>query len=382
MTDESPPDRSLTDSQSLKRYFGDEPPPDMSRRTAFIRRRIGHDRRRFHRYRIALVVVGGVAVLGSLYGYVQHRRVERARALAADLFYGMKALELEVARLQLTAPERSAYEARRADLARRYEEYLDDLGVYGPTTPPEIQTIYRVVHRLGESEIAVPREFVDDVRRFIRAFRNTPRLTTALARAREHDYGPRISAILLGHDLPPELFYLALQESEFRTEAVGRRTRFGIAKGMWQFMPETARAYGLSVGPLVGHPRPDPSDDRHDFEKATEAAARYLRDIYSTDAQASGLLVIAAYNWGQTRILRLIRALPENPRERNYWQLLTRYRDRVPDETRNYVLAVVAAAAIGDRPDLFGFGFDPPLATPPAAGSAASSGPQRGRGRG
>jgi membrane-bound lytic murein transglycosylase D len=375
MTDPTPPGGRPTESGFLDRYFGDETPADMSRRTALIRRRVTRDRRRFNRYRTGLLVVGVLAVLVFVYGYVQHRRVARARALAGDLFYSMKALELEVARLQLSAAERSAYDARRGELARRYHAYLEDLGVYGPTTPEDVQTIYRVVHRLGESEINVPREFVDEVRRVIRRWRDTPRLTTALSRAREHEYGPRITSILLAHDLPPELFYLALQESEFRGDAVGRPTRFGIAKGMWQFMPETARAYGLTVGPLVGHPLPDPADDRHDFEKATAAAARYLRDIYATDAQASGLLVIAAYNWGQTRVLRLIRSLPESPRERNYWRLLTTYRDRIPDETYNYVLAVVSAAAIGDRPDLFGFVFDPPLRPLQEPGPAVTSAP-------
>jgi len=174
---------------------------------------------------------------------------------------------------------------------------------------------------------------------------------------------------LLEHDLPPELFYLALQESEFRTDAVGQPTRFGIAKGMWQFMPGTARAYGLTLGPLVGRPLPDPRDDRQDFTRATTAAARYLKDIYSTDAQASGLLVIAAYNWGQTRVLRLIRSLPETPRDRNYWRLLTTSRDQIPDETYNYVLAVVSAATIGDRPGLFGFAFEPPLGPIPGSGT-------------
>jgi hypothetical protein len=369
MTDQPPPDHRPSDSHFFRRYFGHEAPEDMSRRTAFIRRRVHRDRRRFERLQVGILVLAAVAAAVFIYGYVQHRRVERARAVAADLFYSMKVLELEVAQLRLTAEEKSAYDARREDLTRRYQEFLEELGVYGPTTPQDVQAIYRVVHRLGESEINVPREFVDEVRRFIRRWRDTPRLATALARARENGYGPQIAAILLEHDLPPELFYLALQESEFRTDAIGRPTRFGIAKGMWQFMPGTARAYGLTLGPLVGRPLPDPRDDRQDFTRATTAAARYLKDIYSTDAQASGLLVIAAYNWGQTRVLRLIRSLPETPRDRNYWHLLTTYRDQIPDETYNYVLAVVSAATIGDRPDLFGFAFEPPLGPLPGSGT-------------
>jgi membrane-bound lytic murein transglycosylase D len=369
MTDQPPPDHRPSDSHFFKRYFGHEAPEDMSRRTAFIRRRVHRDRRRFERLQIGILVLAAVATAVFIYGYVQHRRVERARAVAADLFYSMKVLELEVAQLRLTAEEKSAYDARREDLTRRYQEFLEELGVYSATTPQDVQAIYRVVHRLGESEINVPREFVDEVRRFIRRWRDSPRLTTALARARENNYAPRIAATLLEHDLPPELFYLALQESEFRTDAIGRPTRFGIAKGMWQFMPGTARAYGLTLGPLVGRPLPDPRDDRQDFTRATTAAARYLKDIYSTDAQASGLLVIAAYNWGQTRVLRLIRSLPETPRDRNYWHLLTTYRDQIPDETYNYVLAVVSAATIGDRPDLFGFAFEPPLGPIPGSGT-------------
>jgi len=132
-------------------------------------------------------------------------------------------------------------------------------------------------------------------------------------------------------------------------------------------MPATGRAYGLEPGPLVGQPRPDPLDDRQDFEKATRAAAEYLYDIYTTDAQASGLLVIASYNWGQTNVLRLIRSLPESPRERNFWNLLTQYRDRIPKETYGYVFNIVAAAVIGENPRLFGFDFDSPLQSSGAA---------------
>ena len=370
MTADRPDGRDPSESQIVHRYLGDQAPDDMSRRTAMIRGALRREqKRRFGRYQKALLVLAVVAVAVSGYAYLQHRRVERAKGVAQDLFYAMKALELEVGRLQLTADERASYRARQADLARQYHGYLEDLGVYGRGTPKEIQVIYRVVHRFGESEINVPEEFVQEVRRFIRRWRDSGRLTTSLARATEHAYGPRIAEIMLANDLPPEFFYVALQESDLKTEAVGRPTRFGIAKGMWQFMPETGRAYGLRIGPLVGQPRADPADDRHDFEKSTAAAARYLKDIYSTDAQASGLLVIASYNWGQSNVLRLIRAMPENPRERNFWRLLSTYRDRIPRETNNYVLAIVSAAVIAEQPDLFGFAVTPPL---PAGGAASS----------
>ena len=108
--------------------------------------------------------------------------------------------------------------------------------------------------------------------------------------------------------------------------------------------------------------RPDTRDERHHFGKSTLAAARYLRDIYDTKAQASGLLVIASYNWGERRVIELIQKMPENPRERNFWSLLAKYKNKIPRETYNYVFHIISAAVIGENPRLFGFDFDNPLA--------------------
>jgi membrane-bound lytic murein transglycosylase D len=106
---------------------------------------------------------------------------------------------------------------------------------------------------------------------------------------------------------------VALQESDLRPDAVGATTRFGIAKGLWQLMPATASQYGLQTGPLLELPRFDPSDQRFDPSAATRAAARYLSDLYRGEAQASGLLVLASYNWGPKRVKKRIRAMNENP---------------------------------------------------------------------
>ena len=130
---------------------------------------------------------------------------------------------------------------------------------------------------------------------------------------------------------------------------------------MWQFIPETAERYGLEIGPERDRRVYDRLDERHDFRKSTAAAAEYLRDIYTTLAQTSGLLVIASYNWGERRVVKLIQTMPENPRERNFWQLITAYREKVPDETYDYVFSIFTAAVIGENPLLFGFEFDNPL---------------------
>jgi hypothetical protein len=135
---------------------------------------------------------------------------------------------------------------------------------------------------------------------------------------------------------------------------------------MWQFTPMTAQRYGLNVGPYYQDARVDMADDRLDWEKATVAAAAYIKDIYANDAQASGLLVMASYNWGENRVIDLMREMPLNPRERNFWTLLAQHRAEVPRPIYNYVFSILAAAVIGENPRLFGFQFDNPLASAPS----------------
>ena len=85
--------------------------------------------------------------------------------------------------------------------------------------------------------------------------------------------------------------------------------------------------------------------------------------------------MIASYNWGEGRVIRGVRQLgkpqsipsdafdgiPETPRERSYWHFLTVHRNRMPAETKDYVMKIFAAAVIGENPRLFGFDFDDPL---------------------
>lgn len=352
----------------LERYLGEQEPADMSARTRVLRaalterrREEQHRSRRHTRWLQATVVVLlAVALSATGFAYLANRRSEAQRMAAAEVFHTIKSLELDLRRLQGTVGADESFLARHDELEQRYDRLLATLGIYGEETAEEVKVVYRIVHRFGESEVNVPEEFVREVLDYVERWKRSD-LSAIIDRAARNDYGRRITETLSEHYLPPEFFYLALQESGFDTNAVGPATRFGFAKGMWQFIPQTAERYGLQPGPLLGEPRPDPLDERHDFEKATSAAARYLYDIYTTDAQASGLLVMASYNWGEHNLIPLIRSIPADPGERNYWNLLQRHRERIPDETYDYVLRIVSAAVIGENPRLFGFDFDPPL---------------------
>lgn len=365
----------LTKHALIERYLSDEQPAHMSRHTGLIRAAFQERReqeesewlKRLRKWRVAVLALVLVTVGAGGIAVWQARRAEELRAAAGSVFNTMKSLELDVRRLEATTGPDSTIQARQARLEAQYEDLVKTLGIYSNRTPADVQLIYRTIHRLGESEATVPRGFVDEVRKYIRKW-NPADLQAGFARARAQRLGTSVSAILLEHHLPREFFYLALQESKLDPKAVGPSTRLGVPKGLWQLIPPTAEAYGLKLGPQQGERTFDPSDERYDVPKATAAAARYLEDIYTTDAQASGLLVMASYNMGETRLRRLIRSMPESPAERNFWALLTRHRAEIPPETYDYVFRIVSAAVIGANPRMFGFDFDPlPGAHPDAA---------------
>ena len=362
------PDQPL--AAIARRYLHDSSTDDAGERTMMIRQAFRDARRRQHLFYgailtatlLVLTVVAAVALF-------QYDQLEKTRALAKETFYQIKELELQIADLEAriardasAAVQAQIAESKRvlAGLRERYDDFVREIQAIRIIKPSsEEGIILRMARAFGETELDPPADFVAEVKRYIRKWQATPRLPRAIRRLRESGYAPLIYGELSAQDLPPQFLYLALQESGFRHDAVGPRTRYGHAKGMWQFIPDTARRYGLKPGPLQHLGRYDPDDDRHDVAKATRAAARYLKDIYRTDAQASGLLVMASYNWGEGNIISRLREMPRNPRERNFWALLREH--RIPDETYDYVFYIFSAAVIGENPGLFGFGFEDPL---------------------
>jgi len=314
---------------------------------------------------VVILAVGGFA-------FYQHRELSRQQSVAKEIFYQMKSMDVDIAGVQRMVQDSGSqqgqdqiksFQARRKQMETNYNRFLETLHIYDSKMSEQDKLILRVTRIFGECELAVPNEYLAEVQSYIKRWQSSPRMKNALKTAREKNYTPRIAQELLAQDLPPQFFYLAMQESDFDAYISGPQTYMGIAKGMWQFVPETASSYGLKIGPLADLRRPDPGDDRHNWEKATVAASKYLKFIYSTDAQASGLLVMASYNWGEGNVIKLIRSLPPNPRDRNFWQLLAKYREKIPQETYDYVFYIVSAAAIGENPRLFGFDFDNPLAS-------------------
>jgi len=367
--------RQIGIAPAIDRLFAAENPPDMSPHTQAMRAAVQERRQqeattwmaRIRRYRVGVAVLAVVATGAGVVATVQARRVAELRQTAAAVFGTIKELELDIRRLESTSGPNPALAEKRARLEKQYEGLIKTLGFYSDRTPLEERLIYRTIHALGESEANVPKGFVREVRARIAAWKAVD-LETGFARAESQRLVATITPILRRHHLPREFLLLALQESKFDPRAVGPSTNSGIPKGLWQLTPHMAETYTLRLGPLRGERAYDPADERHDVTRASEAAAGYLEDLYTTDAKLSGLLVVASYNMGETRMRRIIRSMPDSPADRNLWKLLERHRAEIPAETYEYMFRVLSAAVIAANPQAFGFDLAPLLPIDERAG--------------
>ena len=356
---------------------GDE--ESVGSRTVMIRKAFQHMQQKQRRsQRLAIAAVALVALAAGGYALYAHRVISKQTAQAEAIFYSMKAqdivlagLEQQLARSGTPADQEriAKYLEQRRLMQNDYESYV--AGLYDRKLNEKDKLILRVTRLFGECDVAAPPEYVGEVMRYIHKWQSTGRFRDALKRAQELGTPQKIAAAFNAQNLPPQYFYLAMQESDFIPTRSGPPTRWGIAKGMWQFIPETGARYGLKIGPLSSRPGMDSADERLDWEKATPAAAKYIKEIYSTDAQASGLLVMASYNWGEYRVIDKLKQMPANPKQRNFWKFLEQYKERMPLQTYEYVFYIVSAAVIGENPRLFGFDFDNPLASV-SAGSVST----------
>ena len=178
------------------------------------------------------------------------------------------------------------------------------------------------IDRLKRLPNVMPMTYNSIVRKYIDQYTNRLRHSVSYMLGASNFYIPIFEDALLLHKIPLELKYLPVIESAFNPRA---RSRAG-AGGLWQFMPATGKRYGLLINSLV--------DERCDPIKSSDAAARYLKDLY--DIFGDWTLVIAAYNCGPGNINK---AIHRAGGERDYWKIYP----YLPAETRGYVPAFIAA---------------------------------------
>ena len=199
-----------------------------------------------------------------------------------------------------------------------------------PEYPKEVY-----IERLQRIPSVMELSYNDIVQRFIDRYAGRLRYSVSYMLGTFNFYVPIFEEALEAYQIPLELKYLPVIESALNPKAV---SRVG-AGGLWQFMPATAKQYGLTINSLV--------DERRDPVKASYAAAHLLKDLYQIFGDWN--LVIAAYNCGPQNIKKAIqrhRAAKGRTddeamtaEDKDYWQLYP----YLPAETRGYVPAFIAA---------------------------------------
>ena len=200
------------------------------------------------------------------------------------------------------------------DLSQNDEECMRGANVLFP------DSVY--ISRLHSMPTVMELSFNSVVKNYIEMYASRRREQVSYMLALGDYYFPLFEQALDREGLPLELKYLPVIESALNPVAVSRAG----ATGLWQFMLRTGKGYGLEVNSLV--------DERRDPYKATEAAVRYLKDLYAIYHDWN--LVIAAYNCGPGNVNK---AIARSGGKRDYWQIYY----RLPRETRGYVPAFIAA---------------------------------------
>jgi len=392
--------RDLSKEAIKARLLAEEEAEDSGDYTRMVRKLIHEDRTiRVKKYNKVIWVLGILFLLSVALVAYQQIALSNARTLAIDMFYDIKTLEVSLSKAELMIDqsadileqtlkaavnqklaiqerikaeqekiaaerERVAQEKKKLkSMKAKYQQYVNEATSFRirftSDATYEEELITKVAREFGESELELPDGFVEEVRRYIKYWQKSSRMQQAMDRLEKNNYAPEVVSALEKEELPLYFLYLPLQESNYDTQAIGPETPYGVAKGAWQFLATTGQEYGLSAGPLADVREYDEQDERFDFKQATHAATKYLKYIYSTEAQASGLLVMASYNYGHNRVKSMIKKMPDNPRDKNFWKFIQQY--EIPKETYDYVFYIFSAAVIGENPKHFGFKFNPPL---------------------
>jgi membrane-bound lytic murein transglycosylase D len=157
---------------------------------------------------------------------------------------------------------------------------------------------------------------------------------------RSGKYRPMIVAMLKEEGLPQELSWLPLVESGFIVKALSKQR----ALGLWQFIPSTGHNFGLDRDRFI--------DERLDPKKSTRAAIDYLKELHGHFGD--WCTALAAYNCGETRVLRIIKKQKVNYLD-NFWDLYA----LLPKETARYVPKFLAVLHIVDNLDKYGLENSP-----------------------
>ncbi len=217
---------------------------------------------------------------------------------------------------------------------------LPDLSIYSSYSNDDVSENNQYYEEF--KEFNVPMAMTGRVNAYIKYFTERVPSTTQSWLNRSNKYMYLVKDIFLQEGLPSDLVVLAFTESGYNTHAVSHAG----ATGMWQFMQGTGKMYGMEQNFWI--------DERRDFEKATRAAAKYLKSLY--ERFGDWYLALAAYNAGPTRMAKAIQKHDTN----DFFKISSR--NTLKLETRDYVPKYLAQLII--YKNYLKYGFTPPTDMP------------------
>jgi len=233
---------------------------------------------------------------------------------------------------------------------KKYEPAsIDELLALSTFQPdPSAQTKEAVAEDLQSADHDIDIPLNSRVLSFVELFTGRLRGYLQEGLSRGARFLPMIQDVFRAEGLPLDLAYVPLVESAFKPDALSRAK----AKGMWQFMRGTALENGLKHDWYI--------DERAEPEKATRAAAKYLKTLYNTFGDWH--LALASYNGGPGRVQGAIKRAGG---VKDFWRL-SASRRYLPRETRDYVPLILAAMIVARNPAQYGMDIEPAPAGVPS----------------
>ncbi len=207
--------------------------------------------------------------------------------------------------------------------------------------------IHTILEGFGKRDYIVPDIFIKQVEKHIYSFTKTStRSIIERSLANSSKYKEVIENELTRQGMPLAFFYLAMHESTLDSAIVSRSG----ARGIWQFMPQTARDYGLRV-PENWEAMSADRDQRTDPRLSTQAGVKYVKTLCAEFGDVA--LAMAAYNAGEGRIRKALRSIDDPINNRDFWYI---YRlGTLADETNEYVPKIIATMIIDKNRARYGF---------------------------
>ena len=303
--------------------------------------------------RVVAAVVSVAAVVLGLMGvviYLQQRQIARLMATKGQLDQEIQAVQ-ERMQVEQDPVKLDSLEQRLAQLTGNAENTIAEIGrkdrakaAAAVAGSDELdRDIRQILVKFHAETYQIPPIFRERLQYHIDELVKSGGLKAIYRR--KQTYWPVIQKDFAALGLPEEMAYIAWTESQFDPGA----SNPSGARGMWQMTPSTAESFGLRVDSVV--------DERTDPEKQTRAAARYLANLLAEFGEDSFMLAMASYNRGEAGVRRVLHDVAQEQggfrkEKRDFWHL---YRlKKLPEETREYVPKILAAAVVCNNPERYG----------------------------